>query len=58
MIGGSVSPSQHLMAAGLDSRGAMELRHHLGAPLRLRARDAWAMCRQPTGRIRSVHTAD
>ena len=31
MIGDGVSPSQQLMAAGLDSRGAMELRHNLGA---------------------------
>ena len=31
MVGEGVSPSAQLMAAGLDSRGAMELRHHLGA---------------------------
>ena len=31
MVGEGVSPSAQLMAAGLDSRGAMELRHRLGA---------------------------
>ena len=51
MTGAAVEPTQQLMAAGLDSRGAMELRRALGEPLDSRLMACYSIYVDQEGRV-------